>query len=88
MDGNPVALQDPHAYRRFAVERVKTLRHLDLKRVTDAERRAVALESQKEDERRRAAEKHEMLEPLFFRGCSGLGVLRSWPHFRPLRSRT
>jgi len=62
MDGNPIALQDPHAYRRFAVERVKTLRHLDLKRVTDAERRAVALESQKEDERRRAAEKHEMLE--------------------------
>mmetsp|Transcript_26710 Transcript_26710/g.80641 ORF Transcript_26710/g.80641 Transcript_26710/m.80641 type:complete len:495 (-) Transcript_26710:243-1727(-) len=61
MDGNPIALQEPNAYRRYAVEHVKTLRHLDLKRVTDAERRTVALESHKEDERRRATEKHEML---------------------------
>jgi len=62
MDGNPLVLKEPNVYRRLAIERIKTLRHLDLKRVTDAERRAFALESQKEDERRRAAEKHEMLQ--------------------------
>lgn len=62
LDGNPIALKDPHAYRRFTIGHVKTLRHLDLKRVTDAERRVVVLEAQKEDELRRAAEKNEMIE--------------------------
>lgn len=61
MDGNPIALRDPLAYRHYAIEHVKTLRHLDLKRITDAERRAVAIESQREGERKRAAEKDEIL---------------------------
>ena len=47
MDGNPIALQDPTTYRRYVIEQAKKLRLLDLKRVTDAERRLVALESQK-----------------------------------------
>mmetsp|Transcript_32171 Transcript_32171/g.99357 ORF Transcript_32171/g.99357 Transcript_32171/m.99357 type:complete len:790 (+) Transcript_32171:284-2653(+) len=62
MDGNPIVMKDPLSYRRFIIGHVKSLRHLDLKRITDAERRDVALESQKEDERRRAAEKNEMIE--------------------------
>ncbi|KAJ1451539.1 hypothetical protein M885DRAFT_529433 [Pelagophyceae sp. CCMP2097] len=62
LDGNPVALRDAPAYRRFAIERVKTLRHLDLKRITDAERRAVAAEAVREDDHRRAVEKTQVLE--------------------------
>ena len=43
MDGNPIALQDPTTYRRYVIEQAKKLRLLDLKRVTDSERRLVAL---------------------------------------------
>lgn len=62
MDGNPIALQDPAAYRRYAIEHIKNLRLLDLKRVTDAECRVLTLESQKEVQRRRAAKKWETVE--------------------------
>ncbi|KAJ8598932.1 hypothetical protein CTAYLR_009842 [Chrysophaeum taylorii] len=62
MDGNPVASDDPRAYRRQVVERIPTLKHLDLKRITDSERRAVALEAHKEDERKREVERREMEE--------------------------
>ena len=62
MDGNPIALQDPTTYRRYVIEQAKKLRLLDLKRVTDAERRLVALESQKEVQRQRAAKRRETVE--------------------------
>ena len=62
MDGNPIALQDPTTYWRYVIEQAKKLRLLDLKRVTDAERRLVALESQKEVQRKRAAKRRETVE--------------------------
>ena len=62
LDGNPIALKDPTAYRRFAVDRLKTLRHLDLKKITDAESRAVAVHSQRMNAQKRAAERHELVD--------------------------
>ena len=62
LDGNPVALNDAAAYRRHLIDSIRTLRHLDLKRVTDQERRAAVMEHRREEERRRAVEKSEQVQ--------------------------
>ena len=41
LDGNPVSSSSPEAYRRRLVYGISTLRHLDLKRVSDEERAEV-----------------------------------------------
>ena len=35
LDGNPVATADPSTYRAYVIGHIRTLRHLDLKRITD-----------------------------------------------------
>lgn len=47
MDGNPVSEQDSGFYRRTLILNIPTLRHLDLKRISDEERATlIALQSQ------------------------------------------
>ena len=38
MDGNPVAEHDPLKYRNQVISHIPSLKHLDLKRITDDER--------------------------------------------------
>ena len=58
LDGNPLASGDPVAYRRGLLDRIRSLRHLDLKRVTDGERRTAVAENKRIEENR-AAEQRE-----------------------------
>ena len=41
MDGNPLAEQDPALYRMTVITSINTLKHLDLKRITDEERQSI-----------------------------------------------
>jgi len=49
LDGNPAASETN--YRQAVIERGKTLRHLDLRRVTEEERRLASVQAKKEEER-------------------------------------
>lgn len=49
LDGNPVAQEA--GYRQVVLDNLKGLRHLDLKRVTDEERRVASLQARKVEER-------------------------------------
>ncbi|KAG9273431.1 leucine-rich repeat-containing protein 49 [Astyanax mexicanus] len=56
LDGNPVAQES--CYKQAALRCVLPLRLLDMKRITDEERRAVSLVARKEDEKKRESHKH------------------------------
>lgn len=58
LDGNPVASEAN--YRQSVIERAKTLRHLDLRRVTEEERRLAQLQAKKEEEKREVAHRKEV----------------------------
>ena len=57
LDGNAVASHDPPAYRRELLDRIRSLRHLDLKRITDGERRAAVTENKRVEELRQAEQR-------------------------------
>jgi hypothetical protein len=60
LDGNPISTDDPHhVYRQSLVDRIRTLRHLDLKRITDEERRQLHMLSRQEEERKKEMRKQE-----------------------------
>lgn len=58
LDGNSVASETN--YRQVVIERAKTLRHLDLRRVTEEERRLASLQAKKEEERMHVAMRLEV----------------------------
>ena len=57
LDGNPLALEP--SYRASILELSKTIRHLDLRRVTDEERRAALAFAKREGERRSEQQRRE-----------------------------
>ena len=61
LDGNPLAVEDPRNYRRYVVEKLhSTLRHLDLKRVTDTERKTVISDLEKLKEQTKVDDKKKL----------------------------
>eukprot|EP00698_Gefionella_okellyi_P025095 TRINITY_DN9076_c0_g1_i1.p1 TRINITY_DN9076_c0_g1~~TRINITY_DN9076_c0_g1_i1.p1 ORF type:complete len:780 (-),score=174.04 TRINITY_DN9076_c0_g1_i1:157-2496(-) len=58
LDGNPIA--DQTHYRSQIIQRIKTLRHLDMKRITDEERRTSMLIVRQEEQRQQERRKQEV----------------------------
>ena len=74
LDGNPVTAE-PN-YRIVVIEHMATLRHLDLKRVTDDERRqGLALLRQQEERQQEVIRKEHFLEE---RSATMAAIQREW----------
>lgn len=52
LDGNPLVGDDPNAYRQAIVRRLRSVKHIDLRRVTEEERRGAELQERREENRR------------------------------------
>jgi len=64
LDGNPIALGDPDLYRRTLLTSMTGLKDLDLKRISDADRKTASAEVRRIDEKRRQEEQQEAEELL------------------------
>ena len=62
LDGNLLAADDAAGYRRELLCRIRSLRHLDLKRVSEGDRRAAVAEKQRIKEQEKAAEEAAAVE--------------------------
>jgi len=60
LDGNPIA-ESTH-YRQYVLDHIKTLRHLDLKRITDEERRISSILSKQEEVKQEVQSKQQKSE--------------------------
>ncbi|GMH57598.1 hypothetical protein TrST_g3978 [Triparma strigata] len=62
-NGDKIVVSSSNLYRSYVIENIKTLKHFDLRRVTDEERRqAAVLKKRVEDKKRQQSKKNKSLE--------------------------
>jgi len=66
IDGNPISHE--LSYKQTVLCHVSQIRQLDMKRVTDEERRIATVMGRKEDEKKRESSRMQWRIPEFFRG--------------------
>jgi len=63
VNGDKIVVSSSNLYRSYVIENIKTLKHFDLRRVTDEERRqAAVLRKRVEDKKRQQSKKNKSLE--------------------------